>query len=180
MESNEVQELHEQHEQAREGSLRRVSFTMSVLAVLVAIVTVLGHRTHTDAMLAQARASDQWNLYQAKKIRQYNTQLTVSMLSALPVGDKAATAKLTAEYKAHLDKWKADLNEEQAKAQEFEADVHKQERHAARFDISEVLLEIALVITSITLLTRIRSYWYLGLAFGVAGCAVTVWAFLIR
>lgn len=180
METNEAQELQEQHEKAREGSLRHVSFTMSVLAVLVAIVTVLGHRTHTDAMLAQARASDQWNLYQAKKIRQYNTQLTVNMLSALPVGDKAATAKVIAEYEAHLEKWRDDLNQEQAKAQEFEADVHRQERHAARFDISEVLLEIALVITSITLLTRIRAYWYLGLAFGAAGCAVAAWAFLIR
>lgn len=180
MEANEVQELHEQHEHAREGSLRAVSFTMSLLAVLVAIVTVLGHRTHTDAMLAQARASDQWNLYQAKKIRQYNTQLTVDMLTALPVGDRAATAKATAAYKAHLDKWKGDLNEEQKKAQEFEEDVHKQERHATRFDISEVLLEIALVITSITLLTRIRAYWYLGLAFGAAGCAIAAWAFLIH
>lgn len=180
MEANEVQELHEQHEQAREGSLRRVSFTMSVLAVLVAIVTVSGHRTHTDAMLAQARASDEWNLYQAKKIRQYNTQLTVNMLSALPVGDKAATAKVIDEYKAHLEKWGGELNQEQATAQEFEEDVHRQERHAARFDISEVLLEIALVITSITLLTRIRAYWYLGVAFGAAGCALAAWAFLIR
>lgn len=180
MEANEVQELQEQHEKARESSLRVVSFTMSVLAVLVAVVTVLGHRTHTDAMLQQARASDQWNLYQAKKIRQYNTQLTVDMLAALPVRDQAATAKATAAYKAHLDKWRSDLDAEQAKAREYEEDVHKLERHATRFDISEVLLEIALVITSITLLTRIRAYWYLGLAFGAAGCAIAAWAFLIR
>jgi hypothetical protein len=180
MEANEAQELQEQHEQAREGSLRTVSFTMSLLAVLVAVVTVLGHRTHTDAMLAQARASDQWNLYQAKKIREYDTQLTVDMLDALSVRDQGATAKVTSNYKAHLDKWKDDLKMEQEKAQEFEKDVRKEERHATRFDISEVLLEIALVITSITLLTRIRAYWYLGLAFGAAGCAVAAWAFLIR
>ena len=82
MEADEVQELEEQAEKARENSLRPVSFTMSVLAVLVAVTTVLGHRTHTEAVLEQARASDQWNLYQAKKIRQYNTELTVDLLSA--------------------------------------------------------------------------------------------------
>ena len=75
MEANEAQELKEQSEEAKkDASLRPVSFTMSVLAVLVAITTVLGHRTHTEAVLDQARASDQWNLYQAKKNRQYDTE----------------------------------------------------------------------------------------------------------
>ncbi len=82
MEANEAQELKEQSEEAKkDASLRPVSFTMSVLAVLVAVTTVLGHRTHTEAVLDQARASDQWNLYQAKKNRQYNTELTADLLT---------------------------------------------------------------------------------------------------
>lgn len=180
MEAQEAQELEEQQEKARESSLRPVSFTMSVLAVLVAVTTVLGHRTHTEAVLEQARATDQWNLYQAKKIRQYNTQLTIDLLGSLPVSDTAATGKIITVYKAHLDKWKDDLNEEQTKATELEAEVRKSERHAARFDLGEALLEIGLVITSITLLTRLRAYWYLGMAFGAAGIVMAVWAFLIR
>jgi uncharacterized membrane protein YkgB len=180
MEADEVQELAEQQEKARENSLRPVSFTMSVLAVLVAITTVLGHRTHTEAVLAQARASDQWNLYQAKKIRQYNTQLTVDLMSTLPVHDAAAANKITGAYKAHLQKWDDDLKEEETKATELEAEVRKSERHANRFDLGEALLEIGLVITSITLLTRLRAYWYLGMVFGVAGFVIAAWAFLIR
>jgi hypothetical protein len=180
MESNEVQELEEQQEKSRENALRPVSFTMSVLAVLVAVVTVLGHRTHTEAVLQQARASDQWNEYQAKKIRQYDTQLTVDLLGALPLSNPAAAAKITDSYKAHLQKWNDDLNEEQNKATELEHEVHRSERHAARFDLGEALLEIALVITSITLLTRLRAYWYLGMAFGAAGVIIAAWAFLIR
>lgn len=180
MEANEVQELHEQSEKAREGSLRAVSFTMSLLAVLVAVVTVLGHRTHTEAVLEQARASDQWNLYQAKKIRQYDTQLTVDLLSALPVQDAATASKITDAYKTHLEKWNDDLNDEQNKATELEHEVRTSERHANRFDLGEALLEIALVITSITLLTRLRAYWYLGMAFGAAGVIIAAWAFLIR
>ena len=49
--------------------MRPVAFTMSVLAVLVAVMTVLGHRTHTEAVLDQNKATDQWNQYQAQKIR---------------------------------------------------------------------------------------------------------------
>ncbi|HEX5234176.1 MAG TPA: DUF4337 domain-containing protein [Silvibacterium sp.] len=180
MEANEVQELEEQQEKARENSLRPVSFTMSVLAVLVAVATVLGHRTHTEAVLNQARASDQWNLYQAKKIRQYNTQLTVDMLSTLTVRDTAGQAKIIDGYKAHLAKWNDDLKQEEDKATDLEREVRKSERHADRFDLGEALLEIGLVITSITLLTRLRAYWYLGMVFGAAGFVIAAWAFLIR
>ena len=52
MEPNEVQELQEHAEQVEhENALRPVALTMTVLAVLVAVVTVLGHRTHTEAIL---------------------------------------------------------------------------------------------------------------------------------
>lgn len=181
MEANEAQELQEQTEQAaQEASLRPVSFTMSLLAVLVAVTTVLGHRTHTEAVLEQARASDQWNLYQAKKIRQYNTELTADLLSALPIRDQSAANKVTDSYKSHLQKWNEDLAEGEKQAREFEAEVRRSERHANRFDLGEALLEIGLVITSITLLTRQRGYWYLGMAFGAAGVAIAAWAFLIR
>lgn len=89
MEANEVQELKEHAEHgAHESTMRPVAFTMSVLAVLVAITTVLGHRTHTQAVLFQNKATDQWNEYQAKKIRSYNTSIASDMLSAVTVADK--------------------------------------------------------------------------------------------
>jgi hypothetical protein len=181
MEANEAQELKEQSEEAKkDASLRPVSFTMSVLAVLVAITTVLGHRTHTEAVLDQARASDQWNLYQAKKNRQYDTELTADLLGALPIRDQAAANKVTDGYKSHLQKWNDDLAEEEKRAKESEAEVRKAERHANRFDLGEALLEIGLVITSITLLTRQRVYWGLGMAFGAVGLGIAAWAFFIR
>jgi hypothetical protein len=180
MEPNEAQELQEEHEAAAKNpSLRPVSFAMSVLAVLVAIATVLGHRTHTEAVLAQARASDQWNEYQAKKIRLNETQLSSDMLSVLAVHDDAAR-KLIENYKTHSDKWADELKEEQEKAHDFEAEVHRAERKANRFDLGEALLEIGLVVTSITLLTRQRVYWYLGMGFGAAGFVVCATVLLLH
>ena len=67
---------------------------MSVVAVLVAVTTVLGHRTHTEAVLEQNRATDQWNEYQAKKIRSYNTSLAGDLLSAVTIADKDKAAKI--------------------------------------------------------------------------------------
>src|SRR5579875_606127 len=180
MDAHEAHELQEQHEEAaRDRSLHPVSFTISVLAFLVAIVTVLGHRSHTEAVLNQARASDQWNFYQARRIRQYNTELTSDLLSSLNVRDPAAAGKVLDVYKAHLQKWNQDLTEGQNKATAFEEEVHKSEHRADRFDLGEALLEIGLVVASITLLTRQRGYWYLGMGFGAAGIVAAALGFVV-
>ncbi len=72
------------------------------------------------------------------------------------------------------------LNEAQEKAKDLENEVALAEKRADRFDLGEALLEIGLVITSVTLLTRSRVYWYFGMVFAVAGVGAAVAAFLIR
>jgi len=170
MEANEAGELQEHAEHgAQEPSMRPVAFTMSVLAVLVAITTVLGHRTHTEAVLTQNKATDQWNLYQAKKIRSSDTALAADLLSVITPADPKAAAKIAKSYADHQAKWASELDQEQEKAKQLEEKVEQAEARANRFDLGEALLEIALVTASITLLTRNRIYWLLGLAFGLLG-----------
>ena len=170
MEPNEAHELIENHEHAaQDQSLRPIAFAMSILAVLVAIVTLLGHRAATDSVLAQARASDQWNEYQAKRIRQHEAMLSMDLLSTLPLADKSSGEAFKAKYRQDISTWSAEIIGEAAKAREFEAEVRVLERRVDRFDLGEALLEIGLVITSISLLTRQRIYAILGCAFGFAG-----------
>ena len=154
---------------AHESAMRPVAFTMSLLAVMVAVTTVLGHRTHTEAVLYQNKATDQWNLYQAKKIRSNDTALVSDLLTAVTIADKEAAAKISKAYADHQAKWADDLKEEQEKAEALELRVEHAEARADRFDLAEALLEIGLVITSVTLLTRSRIYWYLGMVFSVLG-----------
>jgi hypothetical protein len=181
MEANETQELQEHAEHgAHESSLRPVAFTMSVLAVLVAVTTVLGHRTHTEAVLDQNKATDQWNFYQAKKIRSNDTALAADLLGVVTIADKAAAAKISKAYADHQSKWNDDLKEEQDKAEGLEKKVEQAEARADRFDLSEALLEIGLVITSVTLLTRSRIYWYLGMVFALGGIVSAISVTLLK
>jgi len=181
MEANEAHELQEHAEHgSHESAMRPVAFTMSVLAVLVAITTVLGHRTHTDAVLYQNKATDQWNFYQAHKIRSNDTALAADLLGAVTVVNKEAAAKIAKAYADHEAKWAGDLKDEQQKAEALEAKVEQAEARASRFDLGEALLEIGLVITSVTLLTRRRWYWYFGMAFAVVGIASAISAFLLK
>jgi hypothetical protein len=195
MEPNEVRELQEHAEHVKhEDTLRPVALTMTVLAVVVAVVTVLGHRTHTEAIIAQTRAAveqnraaDMWAFYQAKKIRANDTELTGNLLEVLGVADKHGAEKLQKSYADHQKKWEEDLKEEEKQAREkedkvkeYEQEVSVAEAHANRFDLGEALLEIGLVITSVTLLTKKRAYWYLGLAFSVVGLASAASVLLLR
>jgi uncharacterized protein DUF4337 len=165
--ADEAQELRESAERAREDkSLAAVSLTMAVFAVLVAVASLLGHRAHTEEVVLQAKASDQWAYYQAKNIRGHEDELFVAANSgATDVREK---------YAQEAERYKHERDEIQNEARKLESEVATERKRANRYDLAEVFLEIGLVITSITLLSGRRIFWHLGIVFGIAGVAVAV------
>jgi hypothetical protein len=181
MEPNEAHELKELAERgASESAMLPVAFSMCVLAMLVALTTVLDHSMHTEAILFQNQATDTWNEYQAHKIRSYNTTLIEDLLQVTTISDKAAAAKIAKGYADHVKKWDGEDKDEQAQAEALQRKVEQAEARGDRLDLAEALLEIGLVITSVTLLTHNRIYWYLGLVFSVVGVASAASAFLLK
>jgi len=180
MEPTEMTEFSNEMREAGEKNMTRVSLLISTLAVLVAMVTVLGHREHTEAILLQARASDTWNEYQARKMRVQQMSIASDVLSLQPSSDDRAVQAKLREYKDHMAKWQAELDEDQKKAQDYEAEVAAAEGKAARFDLGEALLEIAVVLASITLLTRHRRYAVVAMALGMAGLLTAASTLIVR
>jgi hypothetical protein len=178
MEPNEMQEFSNQMKEAGEGQepLTKISLAVSILAVLVAMVTVLGHRTHTEAVLNETRAGDTWNEYQAKKIRFDQLSVTMDLLALQPNSNAAAVEKKLDEYRSHQAKWQTELADEEHQAREFEVKVDHAEHQALRYDLGEALLQTAVVMCSITLFTRRKLYFFAGLTVGLAGvlCAASV------
>lgn len=180
MEPHEVHEFSEHATEAREAALTHIALSISVIAALLAMVTVLSHRDHTDAVLMQARASDIWNQYQAKKIRSESTANSIDLLELQPTGNPAATSARIADYNTHIAHWNEDLAEEEKQAREFEHEVEIAERKAARYDLGEALLQISIVLSSITLITRKHAYWILGMLVGATGLVFSALALLIH
>lgn len=179
--SEELSELQEHAEHAKhDPSLAPVSLTMAVLAVLVAVVSLVGHRAHTEEVVLQAKASDQWAFYQAKNIRRHTDELFTDLTSIQATTDAAALAKLRDKYSSEAARYKDDQKEIEDKARELEAEVATERSRADRFDLAEVFLEIGLVITSITLLSGRRIFWYLGILFGVLGMVVAMTRFIVH
>ena len=83
--SDELQELHESAEHAHHNpSMAPVSLTMAVLAVLVAVASLLGHRAHTEELVLQTKSADQWAFYQAKSTREFLASLAPRSISEVP------------------------------------------------------------------------------------------------
>lgn len=158
MEAEEIAEFAKEMREAGEASMTRVSLIISVLAVLVALVTVLGHREHTEAVLSQARASDRWSEYQGRRIRQAQLLLAADLLSAESGASPGAVQAKVTEYQQTAAHTKEELNDDMHEARALEAEVGKAERKAVRFDFGEALLQISVVLASITLITR--RWWY--------------------
>ncbi len=180
MEAEEIHEFSEQLQEGGEKRLMHVSLIIAILAVLVAMVTVLGHRAHTHAVLEQTRAADQWNEYQSRKLRVQQTLIAVDLLSLQPSNDPAATQAKLATYKAEITKWQAELDQDMEKAHELETQVEHREHEAARFDLGEALLQIGVVLSSITLLTRHQRYVFAALVLAAGGAVVAGSAFLVK
>ena len=97
-----------------------------------------------------------------------------------PTLDAKGSADLLAKDKAHIAKWNDELKELQANAHEYEGEVKHAEAQAVRFDVGEALLQISVVLSSITLFTRKRGYFMGGLALGGIGLVVALSAWLVR
>lgn len=157
-----------------------VSLTISILAVFVAAVTLLGHRTSTEQLLLQSQATDQWAYFQAKNIRLHEMQTMVDMLGAIVPADKEKNQALREKYQKEVERYEADKDAISEKAKDLEKERDTLGKRADRYDGGEVLVEIGLVICSITLLTKKKAFWIGGVLISAAGLVLAITGLMIH
>ena len=174
-------ELPEVHHGGEEGPLvLPVSITISIMAVLVASVALVGHRTHTEELLRQSQASDRWAQYQAKSVRLHETQGFFDVVNIVASLDKDRGAALREKYAKEVEHYQSDKEDISHEAKELEGERDLAGRKADRFDGCEAFLEIGLVICSITLLTKRKLFWFGGMLVGALGVALALTGFLLH
>jgi hypothetical protein len=104
----------------------------------------------------------------------------VDLLSMVEFKDKAQADKVREKYQKEAERYTKEQSEIEEQAKDLEKESALAQRKANRFDLGEVFLEIALVISSLSLLSRNRFYWFLGIASGLAGLGVAATGFLLH
>src|SRR6266478_410113 len=150
-------EIHHEHEVDKDPVGKKVGILAAVLAVFLAIVTIASHRAHTAAILSKTNANDQWNLYQANRLKAHNLEVGHDVISLMTKGEGAAAKKLE-EYKKGIEK--------------YEEETEHVEHKALYYDIGEGLLEIALVLSSLYFIARKMLFPVIGIIAGLGGLGV--------
>jgi fatty acid desaturase len=195
----ETQELKERLEEAEEElekereEVERVrgpswtlalSLSTAIIAVFAAVASLQSGAhanaailSKNEAVLSQARASDQWSYYQAKGIK---LVVYASQSEALASTNAEEAKKLHAE----ADRYKQEQAEIEKGARELEAAVAEAgkradeslERHH-QFAIAVTVFQVAIALAAIAALTRRRVMWFVSLAIGMAGLVFFVRGF---
>ena len=176
-----LNELRERAEKAAADARHApVTVSMSILAVVLAGVSLMGERIHADEVLTESQAADQWSQYQAKVIRERSYELFLDELGVFALQDPAHAQQAKVKYQKEIDRYTSETKDIQTQADKTQAAVNVLDRRSNWFDLADVLLEASLVICSITLLNQKRTYWYLGLLGAAAGVVVAVVGLIIR
>ena len=184
-----MEEIREEHGDAKHKDwMRLISLSTAVLAVVAAIAALMSGSLVNEALFksseaveAQAKASDQWAYYQAKGIKGNTAKQTADLLSAAV----SAKAGLADHYREESKRYGDEQGEAKHRAEEFEKE--RTERNAEadelmhqhhKFAYCVTITQVAIALSAIAALTRNRPVWYGSLVMGAIGAAMLAWGFL--
>lgn len=161
-----------------DGFTSRVAVLTAVLSTVGAIFGYLGGHSQNAALLykneaaiQKTSASNQWNYYQAKSNKQNLAELSIVL----------TTGEAREKYVQAVERYKQEKEEIKVEADKLEA-VAKEADHKSdlemhvheRWALATTLLQIAIAMAAITLLTRKR--WMLLGVYGATSVGVLVGA----
>jgi len=122
--------------------------------------------------------SDMESYYQAKKIREYTSEVAVTVLHTLGADQSKLEAPVQKLETARA-KYASDAEKIQDDARTKDTETKIEERRALRFDIGEGFLELGLVLCSLYFLARKSFFPIFGLLASAVGTAMGIAGLLL-
>jgi Domain of unknown function (DUF4337) len=160
----ELPNLEELEEIKAKTFTRRVALTTAIFAVLLAITSLGGNNAMKDMLLSQQQASDQWAFYQSKALREHlyktNGLRIEADLLERGKGMKPASKKfygaMLKDMRAEEKRYGGEKIKIEEEAKHLEAERDRNRIKDPYFDYAEVLLQISIVMASISILAVSR------------------------
>ncbi len=174
-------------EDKKEPWLNYLALATVILAVCATLSTFKGGGYSTRSVLAQSQASDEWSYFQAKGIKGYLYELQKEKLELELISLKpTASRSVLAEYEKKIDGYSQKIKkydeekagiEQEARAKEATRD--EAQKHSQAFGLAVIFLQIAILLSSIAALMKIKYVWLIGLVTGAFGIIYFVNGFLL-
>jgi hypothetical protein len=182
---------HAEHaEHAAHGGNKSIALLISVMALFLAFSETLGKSAQTEGISLNIKASDTWNFFQAKTIRQTALRTAAENGAALLPGimDPAAKEGMTKQidaWKATVARYDSDPKEkdgrkelrEQAHAYEHDRDTSLARYH--HYEVASAAFQIAIVLGSATIITGMMVLAWIAVGLGGVGLifmGIGLWA----
>lgn len=183
MEPHEALEQHEKTEEAEKAAeeghrfAREAAVLIAVLAALLAVATGIGNNATTETILKQAQAADAFNEMQANSFKKHINTNDAVILRALAVGSPHSTSLM--KTAAALDRsvqTKYAKNEVMllVKARDLEGERDKAEQRHHTMQYGEGALQLAIVLSSVSIVVGVIALLWLGGLVGVIGLILTI------
>ena len=148
------------------GRDRLIAVYIGVLAVLLAVCGVGGGNAMKDATARNIEASNTWAFFQAKNIRRHELRLQIAEFEVMLAGQPELSAAARALIEDKLTKYRADeirytsepdtgegVEELKVRARGLEVQRDRAMVKDPYFDYGQALLQIAIVLASVAIIT---------------------------
>jgi len=191
VDANDAAEMMEQ-EKTADRFKQRCAILIAVLAMLLAITALGGDNATKEAVNSNVLASNYFNFYQAKNMRQTAITLSADHLELAVLNDPAIPDAAKAELKKKVEKYRQTIaryetepetgegkKELLAKAKEWEEKRDHAMKQDPYFDYAQALLQIAIVLISVSIIAEVGWLVAFGAILGGLGALLMVNGFLL-
>ena len=191
MEATDAAEMMEQHRE-EDRFKKRAAILIGVLAMLLAITSLGSNNAMKEALNENIVAANAFNFFQAKNIRQTGYILAANEFELAWINDPNLPQEVreqlrgkVADYKKTIARYESEPDtgegkkELLAKAREHEAKRDKALKQDPYFDYAEALLQIAIVLVSVSIVADQRWLTLIACGLGVVGFILMLNGFLL-
>jgi hypothetical protein len=161
------EEIQEKASEEKEKWVLYVALSTAFMAVLAALAGLLAGHHANEALIERVKASDQWNFYQSKNLKEEIATSSDMILHALPASAAhPADAPDHSKDIARYEKEKAGIKktaEEAEKSSEWHLSRHVPLASAV------TAFQIAIAISAIAILTKRKKLWFGGMLLTLIG-----------
>jgi ABC-type multidrug transport system fused ATPase/permease subunit len=176
----EIPNPEELHEQSENKFNKRIALVTAIYVVILAITSLGGSNAAKEMMLAQQEASNHWSHYQAKAIREHLYKSQSFLLKGLTNGKATGEALKSIQFlEEESARMGADKKEIEPKAKEAEETRDLNMKKDPYFDYAEVLLQIAVVLSSIAILSQAHIMFWMSLVTAIMGSVLSLNGYLL-
>jgi len=147
-----------------------LALSTAIMAVLAALTTLYMGKFSSRAIMTQGQESDQWAFYQAKSIKQHTFDMSKKALELQFHSQKGLPSEVAADYEKTLAKYGDEIKRYDSEKKEIKDKAEgiakaklKAQEMGGNFAYALIFLQIALMLASISSLTKRKYLWYIAL-----------------